>query len=311
MFSFFKGGALKMFGKKKAAMESENSADRLINENSSTRILEAYRMARTNLFYSGDNADGGAVFGVTSASPGDGKSLTCANLAISIAMSGKRVLLIDCDMRKPTQKTAFGAQTESGLSEYLAGVTDVPCVCETQQENLWLLTSGRCPPNPAELLYRPRFAELIANARETYDYVFVDLPPVGLISDAAIVAPQIQFYVLVIRMKKSDMRLVQASAESLEKVGGKIAGLLLNDVADGYSKGYKGGGYSKYGRYGGYSRYYRRYYSKYYGSKRDEFGELLDSSQKAAGAEEKPEAAAQANTEATIQTNTEAGTENK
>lgn len=282
--NIFKKGALKAFGKKKTAADTETSATRLINEKSSTRILEAYRMARTNLFYSGDSADGGAVFGITSASPGDGKSLTCANLAISFAMSGKRVLLIDCDMRKPTQKATFGIQSESGLSEYLAGVADTPCICETQQENLWILTSGRCPPNPAELLYRPRFAELISQMRETYDFVFVDLPPVGLISDATIVAPQIHFYVLVIRMKKSDMRMVQATAENIEKVGGKIAGLMLNDVDDGYSTGYKGrySKYGKYGGYGGYGRYYRRYYSKYYskyyGEKRDEFGKVVEQS---------------------------------
>ena len=248
----------KLFKKNEQPSISENHGKHLITEKSPMRVLEAYRMARTNLFYSGNSEDGGMVFGVTSASPNDGKSLTCANLAISFAMSGKRVLLIDCDMRKPTQKSAFSVQTDSGLSEYLAGVTDAPAIVETNYENLSLLTSGRCPPNPAELLYRPRFTELMEKVRGEYDFIFVDLPPVGLISDATIVVPHIAAYILVVRMRRSDYHMVQAAAENIEKVGGKIAGIVMNDVEDkSISYRYKS---RHYGRYG---RYYRRYYSKY------------------------------------------------
>ena len=250
---------LKALGKSKpVSTETENHGKHLITSKSSMRILEAYRMARTNLFYSGNNEDGGVVFGVTSASPSDGKSLTCANLAISFSMSGKRVLLIDCDMRKPTQKKAFGVHTDSGLSEYLAGVVETPNIVDTSYENLSLLTSGRCPPNPAELLYRPRLAELIASVRESFDFIFVDLPPVEMISDATIVHPYIQSYILVIRMKKSDYHLVQGAIESIEKVDGKIAGIVMNDVED-RSESYR----YKSRHYGRYGRYYRRYYSKY------------------------------------------------
>ena len=206
-------------------------------------------MARTNLFYSGEG-EGGTVFGVTSASPHDGKSLTCANLAISFAMSGKRVLLIDCDMRKPSQKTAFSSTAENGLSEYLANVTKEPEIAPTAYENLSLLTSGRCPPNPAELLCRPRFAELIGKVKGSYDFVFVDLPPVGLISDAAVIAPHIDSYVLVVRMGESDHRLLNATIESIKAVGGRIAGFMLNDVAS------RGAGKYGYGKYGYYNHYY-------------------------------------------------------
>ena len=250
---------LKMLGKDgKSSSETENHGKHLITAKSSMRILEAYRMARTNLLYSGKSEDGGVVFGVTSASPSDGKSLTCANLAISFAMSGKRVLLIDCDMRKPTQKKAFGVQTDSGLSEYLAGVVDEPNIIETDREHLSLLTSGRCPPNPAELLYRPRFAELIAYACANYDFIFIDLPPVEMISDATIVHQYIQSYILIVRMRKSDYHLVQGAIESIEKVDGKIAGIVMNDVED-KSESYR----YKNRHYGRYGRYYRRYYSKY------------------------------------------------
>lgn len=247
------------FGRDDYAYIHENHGSHLITEKSSMRILEAYSMARTNLFYSGNSADGGMIFGVTSASPSDGKSLTCANLAISFAMSGKRVLLIDCDMRKPTQKTAFGVEVEGGLSEYLAGVADEPTVVETRYENLSLLTSGRCPPNPAELLYRPRFAKLMETVRAAYDFVFIDLPPVGIISDATIVAPHIGSYILIVRMMQSDYRMVQAASESIEGVGGKVAGIMINDVEEQSTS------YYYRGRYGRYGRYYGRYYGKYYG----------------------------------------------
>ena len=251
--------------RKDEAQFFENHEKHLITDRSTTRILEAYRMARTNLFYTGDSTETGVVFGISSASPNDGKSLTCANLAISFAMSGKRVLLVDCDMRKPTQKIAFGVKPESGLSEYLAGVSSEPGIVPTRYENLSILTSGRCPPNPAELLYRARFAELMAYGKTNYDFVFLDLPPVGIISDAAIVAPHVQSYILVVRVNKSDYRALQETVETLEKVGAKISGFILNEVDDGYSsyrygKGY-GGGYGKH--YGRYGKYYSRYYDKY------------------------------------------------
>lgn len=239
--------------RRKHHLDVVNHGEHLLTSKSSTRTLEAYRMARTNLFYSGSGE--GMVFGVTSASPGDGKSLTCANLAISFAMSGKRVLLIDCDMRKPTQKTAFEATSENGLSEYLAGVVAEPEIIETTHDGLCLLTSGRCPPNPAELLFRPRFAELIARVKDEYDFVFVDLPPVGIISDATVVAPHIGAYVLVARVGRSDHRMLRNTVEAIEGVGGKIAGFVLNDVLESTAGGY--GGYGKYGRY--YRKYYRKY----------------------------------------------------
>ena len=258
-----KKGFGRLLGREERVDISENHGKFLITEKSSMRVLEAYRMARTNLFYSGSGKEGGMVFGVTSASPSDGKSLTCANLAISFAMSGKRVLLVDCDMRKPTQKAAFKAETENGLSEYLAGVVDAPSIVATSYDNLSLLVSGRCPPNPAELLYSSRLADLMAKARTEYDFIFVDFPPIGLISDATIAVPYIDAYIMIVRMMQSDYRAVQAATESLEKIGAKIAGFMVNDVEDRSSSYYYRG--YRYGRYGRYGRYYRRYYGKYYG----------------------------------------------
>ena len=264
-----KAGIRRFFAKEEKPDHGENHGKHLITEASSMHVLEAYRMARTNLFYSCAGKEGGMVFGVTSASPSDGKSLTCANLAISFAMLGKRVLLIDCDMRKATQKVAFEAEAESGLSEYLAGVVDAPLLVPTKYENLSLLASGRCPPNPAELLYSPRLAELVAKVREEYDFIFVDFPPVGIISDATIAVPHVDAFILVVRMMQSDYRAVQAAVESLEKVGAKIAGIMVNEVEDStnsyYYRGHRYGGYGQYGRY----------YGKHYGN-REKYGDYAE-----------------------------------
>lgn len=254
---------LGFFGRSK--VRNVAMADRLIKGKENYRAQEAYRMARTNLLYSGGGKDERMVFGFTSAAPGDGKSLTCANMAISFATSGKRVLLLDCDMRKPTQDTAFGVSTERGLSEYLAAICDAPEILPTSRPNLYLLPAGHCPPNPAELLYSPRFAELIARVQKEYDCVFIDLPPVNILSDATIIAPHVKGYVLVVRASYSDSRAVQTAVNAIEAVGGTVSGFILNDVDFE-----EGGYYGRYGKYkrGGYGKYgYGKYGYYHYGPK--------------------------------------------
>ena len=230
-----------------------NRADRLIHKDTSVRVLEAYRMARTNLLYA-VKGPGCRVFGVTGAAPHDGKSLTAANLAISFAMSGKRVLLIDCDMHRPSQSGAFGHNVEIGLSEYLAGVTEEVAATPTAYENLLLLGAGRCPPNPAELLYGDRFASLIEKLKGEYECIFIDLPPMNVISDAAIVAPVLDGYIFVVRAGKSDKNLVQNAIDAITRVEGKILGFILNDV---------GKTILPYGTNGYYGRYYTAYERKH------------------------------------------------
>ncbi len=231
--------------------DATSHADKLIHKDTASRVLEAYRMARTNLMYAA-KGKGCRVFGITSASPHDGKSLTAANLSISFAMSGKHVLLIDGDMRRPTQSTAFGLAPETGLSEYLAGVCDSAEIVPTEYANLSFLGAGRCPPNPAELLYGDRFSDLIEKAKAEYDCIFIDLPPMNVISDAAIVAPTLDGYVFVVRAEKSDKRLVQSAIDTITHVEGKVLGFILNDtdysVLPYRGLGYYGGYYSRYDR---------------------------------------------------------------
>ena len=273
---------------RKAKRQAGTTSSRLIGEESNFRVQEAYRMARTNLLYSGGGEDERMVFGFTSASPGDGKSLTCANMAISFAMSGKRVLLLDCDMHKPTQDTAFGVSTERGLSEYLAAICEEPEFLSTERENLHILPAGHCPPNPAELLCSPRFESLMARAQKEYDCVFVDLPPINLISDATIIAKHVKGYVLVVRAGYSDSRAVQTAVDCIETVGGKISGFILNGIEDeegGYYRRY--GKYKRYGRYGRYGRYARYGYYNYYGYDKEKNADQTDT-ETSSNQEEKP-----------------------
>lgn len=228
--------------------ENGSFRNRLINANTSLHIMEAYRMARTNLMYTAKGA-GVRVFGISSGAPHDGKSLTCANLAISFSMAGKKILLIDCDMHRPTQSISFGVTAKSGLSEYLTGLREEAEIAETEYENVHLLSAGRCPPDPAELLQSDRFASLIMEAKTKYDCIFLDLPPLNVISDATVIAPYLDGYVLVVRAKQSDRVDLQKAVDSIEHVEGKVLGFVLNDVETRSSGGY-------YGRY--YGRYYDR-----------------------------------------------------
>ena len=159
----------------------QNYKGKLISEDSAFSVLESYRTIRTNIQYTGILTSA-AVIGVTSAMPNEGKSLSCSNLAISFAMSGKKVLIMDCDLRNPSQYIAFEAENGTGLSEYLSGQTEEAKPCATFRENLDLLLTGKRPPNPTELLSSEKMKALLASLREQYDVIFLDLPPVGMMS---------------------------------------------------------------------------------------------------------------------------------
>ena len=218
--------------------------NKLLTPSSPFAITEAYRTLRTNLLYSG-HADKTTVYAVTSAAPNEGKTLNCANIAISFAQLGKRVLVIDLDMRNPSQHKTFDLQNVGGASEFLAGVSDVPNVQKTLYENLHLMCAGRIPPDPSELLYSERFKTLIEMAKQKYDVIFLDLPPVGLVSDAAIIAGYVTGYVLVLEAGFSDSRVVLEAVSTIETAKGNILGCVLNGVDPKHNKGYN----SKYNYY--------------------------------------------------------------
>lgn len=235
---------------------AHDTKGRLLDQTAPFSISEAFKTLRTNLTYSA-SADGKSpVFGVVSDFSGAGKSLVASNIAIGFSQLDKKVLLIDGDMRCPVQQKAFSLPRGGmGLSEALAGIATDPlkdCVTKTAFEGLDLMHCGRIPPNPNELLASAQMERLIAEAREKYDYIFIDLPPVCATSDAGVLAPVLTGYILVARAGYSNLTALQDSVDILEAVHANVIGFVINDV-DVRS----GGRY--YGGRGRYSRYY--YYS--------------------------------------------------
>ncbi len=230
----------------------------LLTPDSPFATAEAYRMLRTNIMYTAAQ-DGVPIYAVTSAMPNEGKSINCSNIAIAFAHAGKRVLLIDGDMRNPTIASLFKASPKNGLSEYLAGVIEEPCFIPSQYENLSLMVAGHKPPNPAELLGNKRISDLFEIAQKDFDYIFIDLPPVNLISDATILAHEITGCLFVVDSEHTHSGAVKRALDAIRMVGGNVIGFALNRVNPKKNAsslyGYKSYRYSH--------RYYNRYYSRY------------------------------------------------
>lgn len=232
----------------------------LVNKYSPFALSESYKSIRTNILYSGKN-EKCPVYAVTSSFGGSGKSVTIANLAQSFAQLGKKVILIDCDLRRPTQSKIFGVAQISGTSEYLAGLeTDIDkLITHTFIENLDILVSGRIPPNPTELLASENMETLIASLKERYDTIFIDFPPVTIVSDCLVPTKLITGYAFVVRSGYDDSKQVAIAIDSMKKVSANVLGFVLNDVnmkTGGYFSKYRRGylGKFKYGYgYYGYS----------------------------------------------------------
>lgn len=219
---------------------------------------EAYKTLRTNISFSGDDI---RVIALTSSVPNEGKSAVSFNLADSLAEDGKKVLYIDADIRKSVTIARYGVDIETkGLTHYLSGQSNLQdIIYETNVENFSIIFTGQAAPNPSELLGNDRFKKLIASAREEYEYVVIDCPPLGSVIDAAIVAKECDGAIIVIETDNASYKIVQRVKKQLEQSGCRILGAVLNKVEMG-GKGYYGKGY--------YGNYYGRYYGDYgsYGS---------------------------------------------
>ena len=176
---------------------------------------EAYRGVRTQLYFS-TKGRGHQVIQVTSPNPGDGKSTLAANLAISIAQSGKRVVLMDCDFRKPRVHKIFKLnKAELGLASVMSGEAELGSVIQPCEiENLSLIPCGTRPANPAELLTAPRYQDVLKQLRERFDFVIVDTPPILAVSDPSAVAPRVDGVILVFRMTKNARHVASMPARS-------------------------------------------------------------------------------------------------
>ena len=219
---------------------------------------ESFRDVRTALFFR-TNLDDVKTILFTSPSPGDGKSTTVANLAISIAQTGKKVCLVDADFRRPRVHQYFGQDLNPGLMDVLAeGMPLKQAIQKAElQENLFLVPSGGRPGNPGELVTSEAFRNLIEALRDKFDYVLIDSPPVLPVSDPATIASIVDGVYMVTRIRKGVKLTAQKAKETLDRVGANWMGIIVNGLDENphYSEyGYQYGTYSYYG--GVYGRYY-------------------------------------------------------
>jgi len=225
--SFQRAGLRRAGGEKRS---EEDFTKHLVTNIDSTGVAsEAYRTLRTNLLYALVDEPLGVVV-LTSAGPGEGKSTTCANLGVVLAQAGKRVLILDCDFRKPRMHSIFGLRNFHGIMDVLVEEHSLPEVWQEPVEGLKVVCVGPRPPNPAEVLGGQRFSEFLASVREEFDYVLVDTAPVGVVSDAVILATQGDGVLLVLDAQHTRKGAVRQAVRSLETVGANVLGTIMNNV---------------------------------------------------------------------------------
>jgi len=236
--------------KKKAPRSFENNLQ-FIGDKLNFEGKEAYNLLRTNLMFATKRNDRNArVIGMTSSVHGEGKSLTIINLAYAIAESGRRVVLVECDLRLPTLRKKLGLPKTTGLSNLLAGNTGEKATLHKDVliKNFDVVLAGDIPPNPSELLGSKAFANLVDNVAESYDVVLLDLPPVGEVSDALVVSKVADGLIVVVRNDYTIQSDLDYTLRQCEMVGAKVIGFVYNGSAS-KSKKYKYG-YGKKYKYG-------------------------------------------------------------
>lgn len=209
---------------------SQNRVANRLNKNTTFQIVEAYKTIRTNLLFALSPMKEKMVL-VSSAEPSAGKSTVCSNLAITMAQTNAKVLLIDTDMRKPTQHKIFRLSNDTGLSKLLGGFSTLEeAVYRQVVPNLDVILSGPIPPNPSELLGSSKMEELLSSLSTEYDYIFVDGTPVNVVADSMVIAPRMAGTLLVVRQQQTTYDEVQKAAEHIRGVNGNILGIVITDV---------------------------------------------------------------------------------
>lgn len=204
---------------------------------------ESFNLLKTNILFSLENKDKGYVIGITSASPEEGKSYNSINLAYSLAIDGKKVLLINGDMRKPSIEKTLDLNQEKGLSNALVGCSEDLIVKNVLTDNLDFLASGAIPPNPAKLIQSEAMNDLLKKMSEEYNYIVLDLPPVNSVVDAIGVSNYIDGMVLVVKHGSTRRKDLKEAIRKLKFANANILGFVYN----GYNV--SGSRYNKYNYY--------------------------------------------------------------
>ncbi len=237
-----------------------NSTRYLLNPDSPFAVKEAYINLRTSLLFCmvADKSRNCRTFAITSANPSEGKSVTSANVAVSLAMLGKKTLLIDADMRRPTQNKIWGIKSKGGLCDLLANI-DNCAVNELKEIPLSIICTGTIPPNPSELLSSDNMKTFIDVISTQYDYIIIDTPPINSVADARIISKIVDGVVIVARSGKITGNDFINSVNVIREAGGNICGTVINGVGSKADRSHNY--YRNYKRYGyGYYRYKSKYY---------------------------------------------------
>lgn len=235
----------------KVSIEEEQR--KILTPNSDFFIREAYKTLRTNVTFSLTGEERCKVLIVTSAMSSEGKSITSVNLAISFAEMDQRVLVIDCDLRRPKLARLLGLKSKVGLSNLLMKPElRQKAILETGIKNLRAIPAGDIPPNPSELLGSQRMNSLLESLRKDYDYIILDTSPVNMVTDACLLASESSGVLFVVRAGHSERTSVARAVEQLAYSKAKILGFVLNEVPP--EQGYYGYRKRRYG-YGAYRRY--------------------------------------------------------
>lgn len=239
---------MKKLGANNHKIKYSDKSKNVINNNSKFAIVEGYKIARTNLVFSLSAAENNIAV-VTSWSKGEGKSTATSNLAISFSKMGKKVLLIDCDLRRPNVHNLLKLDNTVGLSEVVGKFKTFKEAVHTDVlPYLDVLTSGSIPPNPSELLASTSFDNLINTIRNEYEYIIIDSPPLGVVTDTLLLKEYIGGYVVVVREKVTTHGDIEKTIQNINLAGSKILGFLKVGCTVHEKKRYKG--------YYGYYKYY-------------------------------------------------------
>ncbi|MBE6920583.1 MAG: CpsD/CapB family tyrosine-protein kinase [Ruminococcaceae bacterium] len=237
----------------------------ILSQNSGFYLREAYRALRTNVNFALADKEGSKVIMVTSSLQGEGKSLTALNLSIALGQMDKKVLLVDCDLRRPRMARLLNITAPAGLSNLIMDFTLLDmAVVNSEDHGIDLILSGDIPPNPAELLASNRMQKLVELMRGRYDYIILDSPPVDLVVDAVALSSQCDGVLFVVRADQSERGAVIHGMEQLEYAGANILGFVFNGVTAETASGYGKYRFRKYARNNrGYNKFYRYGYRGY------------------------------------------------
>ena len=254
--SFSSRNLKKFFSFKKKKHTPRRSTFLLSSEGVPFDVAEAYNTTRTNLIFSlADKAEGCKTVIFTSAVPAEGKTTLCINLAMAFAQTESKILVIDGDLRKPRIHTYLSTDNDTGLTNVLAGFTEIKNVIKKHPSGFDYMTSGHIPPNPVELLSSAKMTETLKQLSEFYDYIFIDTPPTMIVTDASALAKNATGVILVARYMHTTSEYLKKAISNLEFIDANILGILMNNSESARRKAYKNS-YNK--------KYYKQYYEYYY-----------------------------------------------